>query len=186
VARYQDVYPTKQQTGAELFELVHRASLGFQRVALYFESSLQEPDLKLLPSAAAAVSWMEVSGGKTLVESAAGVGVPWKGAAMMDGRAWPVADGETVWLPAGAHTLEAAPERVAPRLIRLNADLKTARISSPAVIEFSYQSTARAIAILDRAPLRIRIDGADARLSLAGPKTLMLPRGQHSVAVEAP
>ena len=185
VERYQNVYPTKQQTGAELFELVHRASTGFQRVALYFESSLQEPDLKLLPSAAAAVTRMESSGPKTVVESAAGVGVPWKGPVMVDGRRWPVADGETVWLPAGAHTLEAAPERAAPRLVRLNADLKTARISSPTAIEFSYQSTARAIAILDRAPLRLKIDGADERLKLAGPKTLLLPRGQHSVIIEA-
>ena len=185
VERYQNVYPTKQQTGAELFELVHRASTGFQRVALYFESSLQEPDLKLLPSAAAAVTRMESSGPKTVVESAAGVGVPWKGPVMVDGRQWPVADGETVWLPAGAHTLEAAPERAAPRLVRLNADLKTARISSPTAIEFSYQSTARAIAILDRAPLRLKIDGADERLKLAGPKTLLLPRGQHSVIIEA-
>ena len=185
VERYQNVYPTKQQTGAELFELVHRASTGFQRVALYFESSLQEPDLKLLPSAAAAVTRMESSGPKTVVESAAGVGVPWKGPVMVDGRQWPVADGETVWLPAGAHTLESAPERAAPRLVRLNADLKTARISSPTAIEFSYQSTARAIAILDRAPLRLKIDGADERLKLAGPKTLLLPRGQHSVIIEA-
>jgi hypothetical protein len=186
VERYQNVYPTKQQTGAELFELVHRASTGFQRVALYFESSLQEPDLKLLPSASAAVTRMESSGPKTVVESAAGVGVPWKGPVMVDGRPWPVADGETVWLPAGAHTLEAAPERAAPRLVRLNADLKTARISSPTAIEFSYQSTARAIAILDRPPLRLKIDGADERLKLAGPKTLLLPRGQHSVVIEAP
>jgi hypothetical protein len=186
VERYQDVYPTKQQTGAELFELVHRASIGFERVALYFESSLQEPDLKLLPSAAAAVSRVEVSGGKTLVESAAGVGVPWKGGVLMDGKRWPVGDDETVWLPAGAHTLEAAPERAAPRLIRLNGDLKTARISSPTAIEFSYQSTARAIAIMDQAPLRLKIDGADSRLTLAGPKTVLLPRGQHSVVMEAP
>jgi hypothetical protein len=185
VERYQNVYPTKQQTGAELFELVHRASTGFQRVALYFESSLQEPDLKLLPSAAAAVTRMESSGPKTVVESAAGVGVPWKGPVMVDGRPWPVADGETVWLPAGAHTLEAAPERAAPRLVRLNADLKAARISSPTAIEFSYQSAARAIVILDRAPLRLKIDGADERLKLAGPKTLLLPRGQHNVVIEA-
>ena len=185
VERYQDVYPTKQQTGAELFELVHQASVGFQRVALYFESSLQAPDLTLLPSAAAAVSHAEVSAGKTLVDSAAGVGIPWKGAATVDGKPWPVADEETVWLPAGAHTVEAAPDRAAPRLLHLNADLKTARITGPASIEFTYQSAARAIAILDRAPLRLKIDGAEQRPALAGPKTLMLPRGQHNVAIEA-
>jgi hypothetical protein len=185
VERYQDVYPTKQQTGAELFELVHRASIGFERVALYFESSLQAPDLKLLPAAAAAVNRLEISGGKTVVESAAGVGVPWKGAVAVDGRPWPVTDGETAWVPAGVHTLEAGAERGAPRVIRLTADLKSARIASPTAIEISYQSTARAIAILDRAPVRIKIDGADEGMALAGPMTVMLPRGQHSVVVEA-
>jgi hypothetical protein len=160
--------------------------MGFGRVALYFESSLQEPDLKLLPSAAAAVSRMEISGARTVVESAAGVGVPWKGAVTLDGKAWPVADGDTVWLPAGVHTIESAPVRTSPKLVQLNADLKTARVSGPAAIEFSYESAARAMAILDRPPVRVKIDGAEQRveLLLAGPKTLMLPRGQHSVAVE--
>ena len=51
VDRYQNVYPTKQQTGTELFELVHQAAANFQRVALYFENSLLPPDLGLLASA---------------------------------------------------------------------------------------------------------------------------------------
>jgi hypothetical protein len=186
VERYQDVYPTKQQTGAELFELVHQAAAGFERVALYFESSLQAPDLALLPAAAAAVRRVEANAGKTLVDSAAGVGVPWSGAALVDGKAWPVSDGEVVWLPAGAHTLEGAPQGAAPRLLRLNGDLQTARVSGPSTIEFSYQSAGRGIVILDRAPVRLKIDGVDQRPTLAGPKTLMLPRGQHSIVIEAP
>src|SRR6201999_21321 len=40
VDRYQDVYPTKQQTGTELLQLVHLASTAFPRVALYFENSI--------------------------------------------------------------------------------------------------------------------------------------------------
>src|SRR5262249_8392788 len=40
VDRYQDVYPTKQQTGTELFQLVHLAADAFSRVALYFENSI--------------------------------------------------------------------------------------------------------------------------------------------------
>src|SRR5262249_13629896 len=36
VERYQDVYPLKQQTGVELFSLVHSAAASFPRVALYF------------------------------------------------------------------------------------------------------------------------------------------------------
>ena len=49
VDRYQNVYPTKQQTGTELFQLVHQATSNFERVALYFENSLLPPDLNLLP-----------------------------------------------------------------------------------------------------------------------------------------
>src|SRR2546421_207982 len=44
VDRYQDVYPTKQQTGTELFQLVHLAAGSFARVALYFENSILAPD----------------------------------------------------------------------------------------------------------------------------------------------
>jgi hypothetical protein len=81
---------------------------NFQRVALYFENSLLPPDLKLLPSAAAAVSRIEKMGPKTMVDSAAGVGIPWKGGAMVDGQLWPAQDDETVWLPAGPHSVEPA------------------------------------------------------------------------------
>ena len=79
VERYQNVYPTRQQTGIELFQLVHQAASSFDRVALYFENSLLAPDLALLPSAAAAVTRVERIGEKLVVESPAGVGVPWKG-----------------------------------------------------------------------------------------------------------
>jgi hypothetical protein len=183
VDRYQNVYPTRQQTGTELFQLVHSASANFERVALYFENSLQAPDLDLLPSAAAAVTRVERMGPKTVVDSAAGVGVPWKGGAAVDGEPWPAADGETVWLPAGPHSIEPAPALAGPRLVRLNAELKGARAGGPASLEFSYQSSARAIAILDRAPAGIEVDGAAEPLRLAGPKSIFLPRGQHVVTI---
>jgi len=186
VERYQDVYPTKQQTGAELFELLHQAAAGFGRVALYFESSLQAPDLKLLPFASAYVSRIEASPGKVAVDSPAGVGLSWSGPAAVDGKLWPAADGETVWLPAGPHTVEPASAAAAPRLVRFNGDLKSARIVASSSIEFSYQSAARAIAILDREPAAVKIDGAERTPSLAASKTLLLPRGQHTVVVEAP
>ena len=56
VDRYQDVYPTKQQTGTELLELVHLASTAFPRVALYFENSILRPDLPFLAAASAVVT----------------------------------------------------------------------------------------------------------------------------------
>jgi hypothetical protein len=90
-----------------------------------------------------------------------------------------VRDDETLWLPAGPHAIEPAASSAAPRLLRLNADLQSARIVDAATIEFSYVSSARAIAILDRAATFVEIDGE--RASAAPP--LILPRGQHLVRI---
>jgi hypothetical protein len=191
VDRYQNVYPTKQQTGAELFQLVHSAAANFARVALSFENSLLTPDLGLLPSASATVKHIDRIGTKVTVESGSTVGLPWKGAASVDGHAWPVGDDETVWLPAGTHSVEPAPGNGTLRLVRLNGELKAARTLANGGLEFAYQSTARAIVVLDRAPRRVRIDGvdggADCRVNcgfeMAGPATLLLPRGEHVVTI---
>jgi len=183
VDRYQNVYPTKQQTGTELFQLLHHAAGSFQRVALYFENSLLPPDLELLPSASATVTRIEKMGPKTIVDSASGVGLPWKGPAMVDGQLWPAADEDTVWLPAGPHSVEPTDRPRGARLLRLNADLRAARAVNATTIEFSYQTAARAIAILDRPPRRTQIDGAEEPLQRAGPNTIFLPRGQHVVTI---
>ena len=182
VERYQDVYPTKQQTGTELFELVHSAAGSFARVALYFEASLLPPDLPLLPAAAAAVRSVEKRGDGIRVDTAAAVGVVWRGAATVDGQPWPGWDGETVWIPAGVHTLEAGAAS-GPRLLRLNGELKSARTVSATEIEFRYGSASRAIAIVDRAVRSVRVDGVAEAVRLAGPNTVLLPRGQHLVTM---
>jgi len=183
VDRYQNVYPTKQQTGTELFQLVHEAATNFQRVALYFENSLLSPDLNLLPSAAARVSRIEKVGSKIVIESPNGVGLPWQGDAMVDDLPWPAADGETLWLPPGAHAVEPAKDTPGLRIVRLNADLQDARRLGANCVEFSYESPARAIAILDRRPVKLSLDGADEPLDFAGPHTILLPRGQHLVTI---
>jgi hypothetical protein len=183
VERYQDVYPTKQQTGTELLQLVHLASSAFERVALYFENSLLKPDLPLLPASAAVVTRLEQVGGKTVVESPKGAGIVWKGSAKVNGNLWPVSDGETVWLPAGAHAIEPSPEQPPVRLIDFNGELRSARSTSKG-IEFAYQSNSRAIAILNETPAEIEIDGEPAKLTLRG-RAILLPRGQHIVSVRA-
>jgi len=177
VDRYQNVYPTKQQTGIELFELVHAAAANFARVALYFENSILLPDLPLLPSAAAGVTKVERLGPKLVVQSSSAVGVRWKGPARVDGVAWPALSDDTLWLPAGSHTVESGPGLESPRLVYLNGDLKAARVVDAATIEFSYESNARAIAILDRPVEAVQVDGA------ANSANTLLPRGQHVVTI---
>jgi hypothetical protein len=184
VDRYQNVYPTKQQTGTELFQIVHAAARNFGRVALYFESSLAAPDLKLLPSAASAVTRMEKAGQQVTVDSLAAVGLPWKGPALVDGESWPVADDDTVWLPAGLHTVEPDAPSGAPRLLRLNAEVRSARVTSPSAVEVTYDSAARALAVLDRPAMSVKVDGASYPVRDAGGQTLFLPRGHHLVVIE--
>ncbi len=179
VERYQDVYPTKQQTGAELFQLVHVAAQAFPRVALYFENSILAPDLKLLPAAAAVVTRYDETAGKTTIDSPHGVGLTWAGTAKVDGKLWPVTDGNTQWLPAGGHSVEAASQQPVVRLLDFNGNLKTA-VSLPAGMEFTYDSSSRAIAIFDKAPNKAELDGTSIPCTGA---MLKLPRGKHRVTL---
>jgi len=183
VERYQDVYPTKQQTGTELFQLVHLAAEAFPQVALYFENSILAPDLPLLASAAATVDKIEQSGSRLILDSRHGVGVPWRGPALVNGHIWPVRSDTALWLPAGTSVIEPAPEDSSIRIVDFNGDLGSANASTQGV-EFSYQSNARALALLNARPRKIEIDGAIAgeKLPESGANfVLTLPRGQHIV-----
>ena len=185
VERYQDVYPTKQQTGTELFQLVRSAAQSFARVALYFESSLLPPDLPLLAAAAAPASRLQTRGDKLVVEARQPLGVRWCGPVRVNGRPWPARDDEHVWLPAGRHVVQAAAELESVRLLDLNAELISAAVV-PGGIEFAYRSSSRAIAVLDRRPAEIELDGETARAPVReerGRFLLTLPRGQHLVAI---
>jgi hypothetical protein len=179
VERYQDVYPTKQQTGTELFQLVSMAARAFPRVALYFEKSILSPDLPLLASAAAGVSKMEQSGAKLTIDSPGGVGIPWTTAALVDGQAWPVRDASTLWLPAGKHTIEAGGTDPSMRIEDFNGSIKSAVWTGRAV-EFTYESNSRVFCRLSKAPSAIEIDGEPGVVAGA---QIVLPRGQHIVSV---
>jgi hypothetical protein len=181
VERYQDVYPTKQQTGVELFQLVHQAAISFPRVALYFENSILPPDWSLLGAAAATVDRAGQTSGKLTIESRRGLGVSWQGPVLVDGKLWPVSDGLTVWLPAGTHSVEPSPDLPALRIAAFNGEIKSAA-ATPTGAEFAYRSSARALATLDRIPARVEIDGVQVQPQFEG-KVLVLPRGQHLVTL---
>ena len=184
VERYQDVYPTKQQTGTELFELVHVASAAFPRVALYFENSILKPDMELLGAASAVVTKYAVVKGRTTVESPAGVEIRWAGdGALVDDKPWPVSAAGMVRLPAGLHVVSAGPRREGIVVTDLNARLRSAGVEGRRVV-FEYGSESRAIARFDRKPGRVEVDGTavPVECAAAGECMMMLPRGEHRVA----
>jgi hypothetical protein len=181
VERYQDVYPTKQQTGAELFQLVHSAAKAFPQVALYFENSILSADLPLLSSAAANVDKAEQEGSRLTVDSRYGVGISWQGPALVNGRLWPVRDEATLWLLPGSNVIERAQKDPALRILDFNGNLRSAS-ATPAGLQISYQSNSRALAVVSSRPGKIEVDGAEygGKLIDSGSHfVLVLPRGQH-------
>jgi hypothetical protein len=178
VERYQDVYPTKQQTGTELFQLVNLATRAFARVALYFENSILNPDVPLLAASAAAPDRVERTGRRFVVESKRSLGVPAPDPVTVNGRLWPFWDGVTAWLPPGAHVLEAAAAKPLLRLIDFNGRLRSME-SLANGFEFSYSADARAWAVFDPAPARIEVD----ERSIPPGTHIAFPRGQHLVKV---
>jgi hypothetical protein len=187
VDRYQDVYPTKQQTGAELFALVHVASTAFPRVALYFENSILKPDLALLAASSAVVTRYSKDRGRISVQSPMDIELNWPNApALVDGKPWPAQSPTTLRLPAGSHVIEPAPaERKTISLIDLNAKLRSASVESNKRLSFEYSSESRAIARFDRKPSRMEVDGVayPALCVEPGDCAVLLPRGDHRVTV---
>jgi hypothetical protein len=183
VDRYQDVYPTKQQTGTELFELVHIASTAFPRVALYFENSILPPDLPLLSAASAAVTKYAKDGHRISIDSSTDLEIAWSApGALVDGKPWPLLSATSLRLPAGAHTAEPGVKRDEIGVIDLNATLKAASFEGNRAV-FDYASDSRAIVRFSRAPRELSIDGIPAEPACegVGECSMLLPRGEHHV-----
>jgi hypothetical protein len=182
VERYQQVYPTRRQVGGELLRLVSEAGEAFPRVALYFERSIGAPDLPFLARAASGARIVRREGGGVAVESSRPVGLAWPGgAARVDGAPWPALDRETVWLPAGRHTVEREERPPPGRVLHLNADLQHAEVRDRTV-SIRYRSSSTAYALLDRKPNAILVDRSpfDAPPEPAPAHWLVaLPRGAH-------
>src|SRR5579875_914969 len=90
VERYQDVYPTKKQTGVELLELVHQAAESFAHVALYFENSLERQDLPLLAAAGSTAKVLNIAVDEMKTEAREPTRISWQGPVEVDGKVWPV------------------------------------------------------------------------------------------------
>lgn len=184
VDRYQDVYPTKQQSGTELFELLHVASKAFARVALYFENSILPADFKFLSAAAAIPGPHSASG---YIEAPPGFGFHVGYPVLVDGKPWPVRSRDTVWLPVGRHSIQLSSEDIPVHVSSFNGTLVAAGVTGTE-IELEYTCGSRATATLDRTPSGIRIDGIRSNVPVfaAGEfTTVLLPRGRHRVTIES-
>jgi hypothetical protein len=180
VERYQDVYPTKKQTGVELLELVHQAATSFARVALYFENSLERQDLRLIPAAATTAKLVKDPNGVLHVEAAEDTRISWTGPVSLDGKPWPIANANSILSPAGKHTLEAGAARPAVSISDFNGEIRTAAAARDRA-DLSYTSRSRAVAVLGSAVSSIELDGAPFAKKEAADASILLPAGQHVV-----
>jgi hypothetical protein len=147
VERYQDVYPTKQQTGSELLQLIHSAANAFPRVALYFENSIARADWPLLAGAAAAARVDQAADGGVRVDAAQSVALRWAGCALVNGSQWRVRSAEFLVLPAGESRVERCTDSAAPVLLDFNGILHGAEFREGR-LTIRYSSQSRAIAVL--------------------------------------
>jgi hypothetical protein len=185
VERYQDVYPTKQQTGVELLREIHLAAAAFPRVTLYFESSILAPDWPLLPYATAVAQAFQRDNGRAIIRSPRPIAVRWNGPAKVNGAPWPALDSGWVWLPAGEHTVEKGDADPPIRILDFNGDLRSAQATASG-LEFSYECSSRALAVLSKPPRRLLIDHEPVEPKLwifDDSWILVLPQGQHLVSV---
>ena len=179
VDRYQDVYPTKQQTGIELSQLVHVAGLAFPRVALYFENSLSAADYQLLSYADSAVSDARWEKGSLRLNANQATKVRWDGAAEVDGAAWPVKEDGFLVIPAGKHQIRQS-ESAEPFLMKSTSGALKMAARQQGGITFEYDSAGVEIARFSAAVDRLQVDNAST-VSIPATTVLRLPRGNHSV-----
>ncbi len=176
VERYQDVYPTKKQTGVELFELLHQASVSFGRVALYFENSLEKQDLALLPAAATATRVEQIAPDELKLDGPDVTRIAWRGPAEIDGHIWPIQNQNSVLAPEGKHTLSAGVEKAPITISDFNGAVSSATVNAKEV-DVAYESRTRAIAILGTPVSSIEVDGEKLAADRSG--FVLLPAGQH-------
>jgi hypothetical protein len=185
VERYQDVYPTKKQTGIELFELVHQAAASFHRVALYFENSLEKQDLALLPSAGTTATLVEKSVDEMDIDAPEETRVLWQGPVEMDGKLWPIKSEESVLAPAGKHRLSVGTTEPSVTIADFNGEVRSAAGSQTGV-DVSYSSRSRAIALFGSPVSAVQVDGAPfwKRVPDKHTTSILLPAGQHVVTFD--
>jgi hypothetical protein len=113
----------------------------------------------------------------------------------VNGRIWPGWGESSVFMPAGKYRISPIERRfqlmdksaLDIRLLRFSGDMESLT-PTPQGFEFTYDSTLRTFALLNREPHDIQIDGGkiDVRpVAYAGNWNLRLPSGRHRVEIIA-
>jgi hypothetical protein len=190
VPRGENVVPTSQQTGLELYRLVSEALGAFPKVCFYSEGTIYPQDFGLLASALASQARVEPhQGGSMVVESQDGVGLATDRGphvVRIDGSPWPAFRPGKVLIPRGRHLVEwgaAAPDGWGLQLRDINAVLLGASAGRDA-LTVHYVSPARAFVTVSFRPARVEVDRLRTNLVVEANEygfVVAAPRGEHTI-----
>jgi len=192
----QPGFATAKPTGAEMFQLLHDASLPTGRVCVYSESTVNEQDWEILPYGMASQAsirkhedgWQVDTPFTVLVE----LGMD-AHKVRLDGQPWFCAANGDVWVPPGEHIISFSrtayrwldTSKLDTHLLSLSGELLGSQ-KTPRGMEVEYRAPQRCAMIFDKRPLKIYVDeqpykGAD----LKGDEgfTVMAPPGLHHMRV---
>jgi uncharacterized protein YdaL len=191
--------PTHAAAGIELAESLSSASAASGRAAIYSTGTVPFEDLQILARVLAHEarvdqrwnSWVTQSD-RSVVLNAPG---RWQ-SFRVDDELWPGWGENEVYLPAGAHRITAV-ERpwfhffdtsvLDLRLLRFTGNLDSLAPTKRG-LEFTYDSYLRSLALFNRAPFEVRVDGRlvnEPTDSLGDIWSVRLPRGRHRVEIVA-
>jgi len=190
--------PTQTVMGVELAQTVNTARLASGRVAVYSEGTVPYQDIDALSRVLANDAVLEKTGRVWTVASKEAVilNAPglWQNY-QVNGRIWPGWGESSVFMPAGKHEISPIERRfqlmdrsaLDMRLLRFSGDMDSLTPTQQG-FEFTYDSPLRVIALLNREPHEIQIDGRKTDLTpiaYAGNWNLLLPSGKHRVEIIA-
>jgi uncharacterized protein YdaL len=190
--------PTETATGIELAQSLIFATLPTGRAAIYSEGTVPFEDLQLLSKVLARDARLERQSDGWLAESDKPITVNTPGAWQnfrVNDTLWPAWGENFLSLPAGKYRITPAAKRFTPvdtsvldlRLLRFTGNLESIKPTSRGV-EFAYESSTRVLALFNRRPFEIHVDGnvaAEAPVPDSGANSVHLPSGRHTVDVLA-
>jgi hypothetical protein len=190
VPRGENIVPTSQQTGLELYRLVSEALRAFPKVCVYSEGTIYRQDFGMLPSALASSATVEPhEGGGVVVESQDGVDLATDQrppAVRLDGSPWSAVRPGAVLVPRGRHLVESdpgVPDGGGLRLREINAVLLGASEARDA-LTVCYVSAARAFLTVSFRPAWAEVDGRFATPAVEANEAgfvVAAPRGEHTI-----
>jgi hypothetical protein len=190
--------PTETAAGIELAQSLVFATEATGRAAIYSEGTIPFEDLQVLSKVLAhdarverqRNAWVAYSEQSVLL-NAPGL---WQNYRVND-TVWPGWGENVLSLPAGTHRITPAEKHFNPvdtsvldlRLLRFTGNLQSLKPTNRG-LEFAYESHMRTLALFNRRPFEVKIDGkalAEVPDAVSGTSSVRLPRGRHTVDVLA-